>query len=432
MIGRYAPKDIEAVFTDESRFGTYLEVEEAVLEGWEKIGRIPKADVDKVLKNAHVDVKRIQEIELVTKHDVVAFTRQVSETLGEEKKWVHYGLTSTDVVDTAMGILYKKADEILDKDILSLLASVKEKALEYEYTPEIGRTHGMHSEVTSFGLKFAGFYDELSRDYHKFQESREELEAGKISGAVGNFANVEPEVQDYVCNKFGLTDVPISTQVLDRDRHAYYSEVLTLLASTIEKICLEIRLLSQSEIQEVEEGFANGQKGSSAMPQKRNPISSENLTGCARMMRGYLIPALEDNALFHERDISHSSVERVAFIDSIELSVYMVRRMKRVIDNLRVFPSNMERNIKTTHGAVFSQHLLTRLIEKGMVREKAYDLIQPLAMKAALGEIPSFEEAVKKLPEIKEVLSVQELDSLFTYDYYLRNVDAIYKRVGLK
>lgn len=432
MIARYAPKDFEALFTDESRFETYLAVEEACLEGWAKIGRIPEKDVEEVERKAHVDVRRIQELESVTKHDVVAFTRQVSETLGEERKWVHYGLTSTDVVDTSLGILYRKADEILDADFLALLEATKQLALEYEFTPCIGRTHGMHSEVTSFGLKWVSAYDELKRDYGKFLEARKEIEAGKISGAVGNFANVDPRVQDYVCAKFGLTSVPVSTQVLDRDRHAYYGEVLALTASTIEKMALEIRLLSQTEIEEVEEGFAKGQKGSSAMPQKRNPISSENLTGAARMMRGYLLPLLEDNALFHERDISHSSVERVALIDAIELFGYMLRRMRRVLVNLRVFPERMKKNIYLTNGAVFSQHVLTRLIEKGMSRETAYDLIQPWAMKASLREIPSFEEAVRGLPEVSSLLSKEELDALFSFDYYLKNVDVIYKRVGLK
>ena len=272
----------------------------------------------------------------------------------------------------------------------------------------------------------------MNRDLNKFKEARKEIECGKISGAVGNFCNIDPEIQDYVCNKFNITSSKISTQVLSRDKHAYYTMILSLTASTLEKIALNIRLLCQSEIQEVEEGFSSNQKGSSAMPQKRNPISSENICGCARMMRGYLIPILENNALFHERDISHSSVERVSLISSIELFDYMLRRINGIVKNLRIFENNMIRNINLTGGAIFSQHLLTKLIDKGMIREEAYDLIQPLAMKAALKEIPSFKDEVEKLDKVKNVLSEEEFNSIFDFQYYLRNVDKIYKRVGLE
>ena len=432
MIDRYLIKELGSIFTDESRFNTYLDIEIACLEGLSIQNKIEKEIVEKIKKNAKVNVERIKEIENETKHDVVAFTRQISETLGEEKKYVHYGLTSTDVVDTAMGILYKKANEIIEKDFLTLIETIKEISLKYKYTPCIGRTHGMHSEITSFGLKFALYYDELNRDLNKFKEARKEIECGKISGAVGNFCNIDPEIQDYVCNKFNITSSKISTQVLSRDKHAYYTMILSLTASTLEKIALNIRLLCQSEIQEVEEGFSSNQKGSSAMPQKRNPISSENICGCARMMRGYLIPILENNALFHERDISHSSVERVSLISSIELFDYMLRRINGIVKNLRIFENNMIRNINLTGGAIFSQHLLTKLIDKGMIREEAYDLIQPLAMKAALKEIPSFKDEVEKLDKVKNVLSEEEFNSIFDFQYYLRNVDKIYKRVGLE
>jgi adenylosuccinate lyase len=430
MIERYLTKEMKGLFSDDNRFKAYLQVEEAVLEGWASIGRIPQEDVKKIKEKAKVNVARINELELITKHDVVAFTRQISETLGEEKKWVHYGLTSTDVVDTALATLYKKADEIIEKDFDSLLTAVKEKALEYKDTPCIGRTHGMHAEITSFGLKWANYYEELNSDRRLFEEARRMLETGKISGAVGNFANVEPEVQDYVCQKLSLTSAPISTQVLSRDRHAYYGSVVALTGSTLEKIATEIRNLSRTEIGEVEEGFAKGQKGSSSMPQKRNPISSENICGCARILRGYQVPLMEDNCLYHERDISHSSVERTVLIDLIELFDYMLSRMTKVIENLNVFPQNMERNIKLSHGGVFAQRVLTKMIEKGLSREAAYDLIQPLAMSASLGQ-SDFMASLEENEKVLEVISKEEIESLFEYSYYFRNVDKIYKRVHL-
>jgi adenylosuccinate lyase len=429
MIERYSVKSISSLFTDESRFNAYLAVEIAADEAWAKLGVIPKEDLEKIQKNARVDVKRINELELETKHDVVAFTRQVGETLGEEKKWIHYGLTSTDVVDTALALLYQKADAVILKDFTLLAAAIKEKVETYKMTPCIARTHGMHAEVTSFGLKWANFYAEISHDIALFNEARRSIECAKMSGAVGNYANVDPFVQEYVAGKFGLESALISTQVLSRDRHEFYGSVLAIAASTIEKISTEIRNLSRSEIVEVEEGFAKGQKGSSAMPQKRNPIASENLCGCARMIRGYLIPLMEDNALYHERDISHSSVERVAFIDMIELFAYMLERETKVVENLTVFPQNMLKNIAVTHGAVYSQRVLTALIGKGIVREKAYDTIQPLAMRAIQGE--DFKAMLEKEPLVQKSLTSQELAACFSNNYYLAHVDEIYKRVGL-
>lgn len=431
MIERYTTKGMAHLFDDDSRYEAYLQVELAACEAWAKLGVIPSADLEKILSKSHVDVKRIAELEQITRHDVVAFTRQAGETLGEEKKWIHYGLTSTDVVDTALGLLYQKADDLIAKDLGKLLSSIKEKALDYKLTPCIARTHGMHAEVTSFGLKWANYYAELSRGIALFEQERKGIEACKMSGAVGNYANVDPFVQDYVAQKFNLRSADISTQVLSRDFHERYASSLVILASTIEKIAVEIRNLSRTEIQEVEEGFSKGQKGSSAMPQKRNPISSENLCGCARMMRGYLVPILEDNALYHERDISHSSVERVAFIDMISLFDYMVERMASVIENLTVFPKLMLRNIALTGGAVYSQRVLTALIAKGMVREEAYDLIQPFAMAATQGGTP-FIAALKSSAKVTSLLSEQEIEGLFTNDFYLRHVDEIYARVGLE
>ncbi len=431
MIERYAPKKIEELFSDEARFNSYLEIEIAVVEGWNRLGVVPNEDLDAIHRKAKVDVSRIKEIEAITKHDVVAFTRQVSETLGEERKWIHYGLTSTDVVDSALGLQYKKANEIIEKDYLALMESLKEKALEYEYQPCMARTHGMHAEIYSFGLKFASFYDEAKRSLAFFNFARKEVEAVKLSGAVGTYANIDPSIEEYVAKKLRLTKPNVSTQVLSRDRHEEYASAMVVASSLIEKIAVEIRNLSRTEIGELEEGFSKGQKGSSAMPQKRNPISSENLTGAARMMRGYLIPILEDNALYHERDISHSIVERVSLIDMIELFDYMLIRMKKVVDNLSIFPSKMEENIQKSHGAIYSQRAMNALIEKGLTRETAYDLVQPLAMNSVTKGMDFITQLIEN-KDIRSYLTEKDIVSLTSNEYYFKNVDYIYKEIGLK
>lgn len=431
MIERYAPKKIETLFTDESRFDAYLEIEIAVVEGWNKLGLVPDSDLKAIQEKAKTNVTRIKELEQITKHDVVAFTRQISETLGEERKWIHYGLTSTDVVDSALGLLYKKADDLILKDYLAFMEALKEKALEYEFQPCIARTHGMHAEVYSFGLKFASFYDEAKRSLKLFEEARKQIECVKLSGAVGTYANIDPRVEEYVAKKLGLSKPSIATQVLSRDRHEEYTSAITIASSLIEKIAVEIRNLSRTEIGELEEGFSKGQKGSSAMPQKRNPISSENLTGAARMMRGYLLPILEDNALYHERDISHSIVERVSFIDMIELFDYMLMRMTRVIENLSIFPTRMEENIQKTHGAIYSQRAMNALIEKGLSREKAYDLVQPLAMNSVTKGMEFIPQLLEN-QEILKYLTPDEITSLTSVEYYFKNIDYIYKEIGLK
>lgn len=431
MIERYAPKKIETLFTDESRFDAYLEIETAVVEGWNKLGLVPDSDLKAIQEKAKTNVTRIKELEQITKHDVVAFTRQISETLGEERKWIHYGLTSTDVVDSALGLLYKKADDLILKDYLAFMEALKEKALEYEFQPCIARTHGMHAEVYSFGLKFASFYDEAKRSLKLFEEARKQIECVKLSGAVGTYANIDPRVEEYVAKKLGLSKPSIATQVLSRDRHEEYASAITIASSLIEKIAVEIRNLSRTEIGELEEGFSKGQKGSSAMPQKRNPISSENLTGAARMMRGYLLPILEDNALYHERDISHSIVERVGFIDMIELFDYMLMRMTRVIENLSIFPTRMEENIQKTHGAIYSQRAMNALIEKGLSRERAYDLVQPLAMNSVTKGMEFIPQLLEN-QEILKYLTPDEITSLTSVEYYFKNIDYIYKEIGLK
>ena len=430
MIDRYTTKKRKGLFSDESRFNEYLNVELASLRGWSEIGVVPQQDVDLIRKNAHVNVKRISEIEAITKHDVIAFTRQISETLGEEKRWVHYGLTSTDVVDTSLSCLYKKANEIILEDLNTLREKVKDKALEYKRTPCIGRTHGRHAEVTSFGLKWANYYDELNRGIDAFISASKEVEVCKLSGALGNWADIDPRVQEIAAKELGLSSALIATQVLSRDRHEHYAASRAVLASTEEKIATEIRNLSRTEIQEVEEGFSKGQKGSSAMPQKRNPISSENVTGCARRMRGYLLPILEDNALYHERDISHSSVERVALIDRIELFDYRTERLTRIIDNLVVFPQNRRKNISLTHGAIYSSRVLSLLIAKGWSREKAYDTIQPYA-RISLQQGKDFHELISNDSSIRSMATDKEIDFCFDNSYYLRNRDYIYSRLNL-
>ena len=430
MIERYASKLLTKLFADEEKFNTYLKVEILATKGWAKIGVVPLKDAELIEKNAKVDVNKIAELENITHHDVVAFTRAVDSFLGPEKKWFHFGLTSTDIVDTSMSYLYKQANILIRKELIELIEEVKNKALEYKNMPCIARTHGMHAEPTSFGLKWALYYNELNRDLLRFDEACKQLEACKISGSVGNFANVPPEVQDYVANSLGLYSTEISTQTLQRDRHSYYASVVAVLGSTLEKICCEIRNLSRTEIHEVEEGFSKGQKGSSSMPQKRNPISSENITGASRILRGYASAIFEDNALYHERDISHSSVERVVFIDLIEMIEYMVRRMTKTIKNLVVFPEKMLENIKLTKEAFFSQRVMSNIILKGYSREEAYDLVQPLAMKAVLGGT-LLSTQLKNDEKFKSIFTKEEIDEMFDISYYLKNVDTIYKRVGL-
>jgi len=418
------------IWTEENKFSAYLEVETLACEAWSELGVIPAEDVARIRANATFKVDRIKEIELETRHDVVAFTRAVSESLGDERKWVHYGLTSTDVVDTANGFLLKQANAILLKDLEDFLAVLKKRALEFRQTPCIGRTHGIHADITSFGLKWALWYEEMKRNIERFQEARKGVEAGKMSGAVGNFANIPPFIQDYVCSKLGIESADISTQVLQRDRHAWYIATLAVIASTLEQMAFEVRNLQRTEVREAEEAFAKGQKGSSAMPHKRNPISSENICGCARVMRGYMAASCENVALWHERDISHSSTERIILPDATELLDYMLCRFRGILENLVVYPENMIANIWRTKGVIFAQRVMNALIGKGLSREKAYDTVQPIAMKA-WSEGIDYRQLLGESSEVMGLLSPEELDGCFTLDYYFKNVDFIYKRVGI-
>lgn len=429
-IARYTRPEMAQIWSDETKYNTWLQVEIEACQAWANLGLIPAQDVEALRRNASFTVDRILEIEQETRHDVVAFTRAVSESLGEERKWVHYGLTSTDVVDTAYGYQLKQVNEILRRDIERLLDVTAKRAREHKYTIQMGRTHGVHAEPTTFGLKLAGFYSEMKRNLKRFNAAAEGVEAGKISGAVGTFANTPPEVEEFVCQSLGIRAQEISTQVLPRDLHADYVATLALIATSVERFATEIRGLQKSETREVEEYFAKGQKGSSAMPHKRNPIASENVTGLARIMRGYITPAYENVTLWHERDISHSSAERIMLPDLTTLLNYQLNRFSNLIEKLTVYPENMLRNIDRTYGLIFSQRVLLTLIDKGMSREAAYDTVQPLTQKA-WDEQLQFKDLVYQETVITEKLSEDEIEALFDPSYHLSQVDAIFKRVGL-
>lgn len=418
------------IWTEQNQFQAWLDVELAACWAWSKMGKIPSKDVDKLYEKATFEVDRIKEIEKETRHDVVAFTRTVSESLGDEKKWVHYGLTSTDVVDTANGYRLKQANEILKKGLERFCKALAEKAEEHKLTVMMGRTHGVHAEPTTFGLKCALWYAEMQRNVERFERAAKDVEFGKLSGAVGTFAHIPPKVEALTCERLGIQPAPVSTQTLQRDRHAYYLATLAVIGSTLEKIAVEIRHLQRTELREAEEFFSKGQKGSSAMPHKRNPISSENISGCSRVLRGYMMSSYENIPLWHERDISHSSVERIILPDATILLDYMLHRFSGVIEKLMVYPDNMKENMQKTHGLVFSQRLLLMLVEKGLSREHAYDTVQPLAMKA-WEEKRAFRELVEADSTIRENLSSEEIDDAFDLNYHTKRVDEIFERAGL-
>ncbi len=430
MIARYTRPEMGKLWTEQNQFQAWLDVELAACWAWSQLGVIPAADVEKLYANAAFDLDRIHEIEAITRHDVVAFTRAVSETLGEEKKWIHYGLTSSDVVDTAWAHRLKKANVILRAGIDRMLEVLAKQAKAHKRTLMMGRTHGIHAEPTSFGLKMALYYAEMLRNRERFEQAAEGIRVGKLSGSVGTFAHLPPEIERLTCERLGLEAAPISTQVLQRDRHAHYMGTLALIGATLEKIAVEIRGLQRSEVREVEEAFRKGQKGSSSMPHKRNPIGSENLTGCARMLRGYMVSAYENVALWHERDISHSSVERVILPDATILLDYMLARMARMVENLFIYPDAMLKNMDRTFGLAFSQRLLNKLIDRGLSREAAYDAVQPLAMQAWETQQP-FRAIVEGDATLGEHLTPAAIEDAFDAQFHLRHVDAIFERVGL-
>lgn len=430
MIERYTRPEMGKIWTDENRYDAWLEVEILASEAWAEMGEIPKEDVKKIRENASFDVNRILEIEKETRHDVVAFTRAVSESLGNESKWIHYGLTSTDVVDTAYGYLLKQANDILRADLRCFTDVIGEKAKAHKQTVMMGRTHGVHAEPTTFGLKLALWYAEMTRNIERFEHAAKGVEAGKISGAVGTFANTPPTVEAYVCEKIGIRAQDISTQVLPRDLHAEYVSAMAIIATSIEKFATEIRGLQKSETREVEEFFAKGQKGSSAMPHKRNPIGSENMTGLARVIRGHVLTAMDNMVLWHERDISHSSAERIIIPDTTILLDYMLNRFSGLVENLTVFPENMKRNMDATFGLIYSQRVLLKLIDKGMTREEAYDLVQPKTAQAWDEQI-QFRPLLDADEKITAALSAEELDEAFDYNWHMKHVDTLFERVGL-
>ncbi len=427
MINRYLSTEMKYLWSEQTRFEKMLEVEIACLEAYVKEEIVPESDFEKIKANAYVDVFRIDEIEQETKHDVMAFTKQVCEKMGPEKKWFHFGLTSTDIVDTAQSLQLKTANFLIKRALLNFLEVLKAKALLYKNTLCIGRTHGQHAEVTSFGLKFLLWYDELNRDYHRFIEETKNVECVKISGAVGNYADINPSIEKFVGEKLGLTPSTISTQVLSRDRHIGYLNALAMIASCIEKIAMEIRHLARTEIKEVSEPFSHTQKGSSVMPHKKNPIASENMCGCARLMRSYLEVAYDDNLLWDERDISHSSSERLILPDATSLIEYMLKRYSDVLSNLVVDEDKMMENINLTRGVIYSPKLLIKMVEKGKLRDESYDLLQKLSFKALDNMMPFYDVVLNS--KVSEILTIEEINDCFNPMNALKNIDTIYQKV---
>lgn len=427
MITRYSRPEMSSIWSDESKYKNWLRVEIAVCEAWAENGKIPKEAVKNIKTKAGFDIARIDELEKELKHDVIAFLTSVSEHVGENSRFIHLGLTSSDVLDTALALQLKDSSEILIKDIEMVLEVLKRRAFEHKDTVMIGRTHGIHAEPKTLGLVFALWYDEMKRNLERMTRAKDVISVGKISGAVGTFANVPPNVEEAACEKLGLKAAPISTQVVQRDIHAEYFLTLSLIASTIEKISVEIRHFQRTEVLELEEPFGKGQKGSSAMPHKRNPILSENLCGLSRLVRSYAISALENIPLWHERDISHSSVERVIGPDGNILLDFMLNRLHYLLDGLQVYPENMEKNIWLTRGLVFSQKVLLKLVDKGFSREDAYKIVQNKAMETWKGA--DFKELLANDESIKDSLTHEEIEECFDVTADLKNVDSIFKRV---
>ncbi|MBI5026065.1 MAG: adenylosuccinate lyase [Nitrospirae bacterium] len=428
MIARYTRPEMGRIWESENKFKKWLDVEMAVCEAWAEIGKIPKDAVRKIKKKARFDVERIDEIEKTVKHDVIAFLTSVAENAGPESRFIHKGLTSSDIVDTAQSLLMREASDIIIQDIKELMAVLKRQAFRYKDTPCMGRSHGVHAEPMTFGLKFTLWYEEMRRNFARIERAREAVSIGKFSGAVGTFSNIPPLIEEKVCKKLGLRPEPVATQVVQRDRHAEYLLTLALIAASIEKIAVEIRHLQRTEVLEAEEPFEAGQKGSSAMPHKRNPVGCENLSGLARVVRANAMAALENIALWHERDISHSSVERIIIPDSSILVDYMLNRLTGILDGLQVYPERMKGNMAGSYGLYNSQRVMLALTEKGLSREKAYAIVQRNAMKSWKGK-RDFKGLLLKDKEVKKYLTTKEIENIFNLKHYFRNVDYIFKRV---
>ncbi|MBI4690561.1 MAG: adenylosuccinate lyase [Nitrospirae bacterium] len=427
MIPRYTRPVMGRLWEPENKFQKWLDVEIAACEAWAELAEIPMDAVAAIKKKARFDVKRIDEIEGVVKHDVIAFLTSVAENVGHESRFIHKGLTSSDIVDTAQSLLMKEAADIIIKDIKELMSVLKKQAYKYKDTITIGRSHGIHAEPMTFGLKFALWHEDMKRNLDRMKRAKGVISIGKLSGAVGTFSNIPPAIEEKVCRKLGLKPEPVATQVVQRDRHAEYLSVLSLIAASIEKISVEIRHLQRTEVLEAEEPFAKGQKGSSAMPHKRNPVGCENLSGLARVVRSNAMAALENIALWHERDISHSSVERVIIPDSTILVDYMIERLRGIVEGLHVYPERMKKNMEKSFGLYNSQRVLLALTEKGMSREDAYLIVQKNAMKSWKKGI-EFKRLLLKDSEIKQYLKPKEIGKIFDLKYYLKNVDYIFKR----
>lgn len=430
MIERYTLPQMGAVWSEENKLNNWLQIEIAACEAWAKLGRIPAESVETIRLRARFDVARIAEIEAEVRHDVIAFLTNVGEYVGDDSKYIHLGMTSSDILDTGIAMQMRDSADIILTKLERLQAAIKEKALRYKYTLCIGRTHGVHGEPTTFGLKMALWYTEMDRNIERLRQAREVISYGAISGAVGNFAHLDPRVEEYVCDKLGLKPCLVSTQIIQRDRHADFMTNLAVVASSIEKMATEIRNLQRTDILEAEEPFKEGQKGSSAMPHKRNPMMSERVAGLSRVLRGNATAALENVALWHERDLTHSSVERVIIPDSCILLDYMLEKFTGVMEGLVVYEDNMARNIETTLGLVFSQQLLLALVGKGLSREQSYRMVQDNAMRSWWEKVP-FKQLVLDDAGIMELITPAELDMIFDYGVYTANVDYIFERSGL-
>jgi len=430
MIDRYTLPEMGQVWSEQTKLANWLEIEILACEAWAQLGAIPQAALENIRNRAGFDVNRIKEIEAETRHDVIAFLTNVAEHVGEDSKYIHMGLTSSDILDTGLALQLRDSCDIIIKRLHDLMAVLAARAREHKYTLMAGRTHGVHAEPVTFGLKLAGWYTEIERHVERMTRARETVSYGKISGAVGTLANVDPTVEVYVCERLGLKPCKVSTQIIQRDRHAEYLTALALVAGSLEKMATEIRNLQRTEIREVEEPFHTGQKGSSAMPHKRNPMMSERVTGLSRIIRSNALVGLENMALWHERDLTHSSTERVILPDSSILLDYILDRFTRVIEGLVVNDDIMKSNLEATLGLVFSQRVLLALIDKGFLREDAYRMVQETAMDSWLRRIP-FKELLKQDERITAVLSAEELDSLFDYSYHLKHVDYIFARCGI-
>jgi adenylosuccinate lyase len=428
MIERYSRPEMAALWSMEARFASWLEVELAVCEAWTRLGVIPQADMAEIRAKAAFDVARILEVEEKTRHDVIAFLTAVEEKVGPSARFIHLGCTSSDIVDTANALLLVRAGKMILADIDKVLAVLKDMSLAHKDLMCMGRTHGIHAEPTSFGLKMAGFYAEFARHRERFVAAVENIRVGKISGAVGTYAHLSPELEAMACELLGLAVDPVSTQIIQRDRHAHYFTSLALLGGGVERLCTELRHLQRTEVLEVEEGFAKGQKGSSAMPHKKNPISAENLCGLSRLLRTNALASMENMPLWHERDISHSSVERVIMPDSTILADYILNRLAGLLKNLRVIPENMARNLDSSFGLFYSQRVLVGLLDTGLARQKAYELVQAAAMRSWDLRRPFKDECLNDV-EIRENLSLETLERLFDPCYYLRHVATVYARV---